>query len=379
MKDELEFIINIDNDGKYKLGSVYIAVDGVIKKEIKSRKVNLFNYATNFAFQNNIKFTKIDVDSGDYIVIFEKANLIVNEFQNYMTYFTKIKKNDKNIKNIVSKGSLFGLAGAFVIGGSNTISDGNSKYDLNNPNIIEETETVEENKSYIDRDVSSGITHIINDNINMSNIIFDFYSDDVNSNIIIYDYDDRSNSECVDKARRHMEIFERFGEMYGIDPNLLMAIMAQESGGVHVTHSQNGSAIGGMQIENFWYDKELTAYNFSTNSYENVTVEENKLDDLYYNVKIASMILRTCLNDFNYDIRKAVQAYNFGYKNMSSLGNDWTVNRKNLDVGDAKYFEHVFSFLPDGYSLTIKKDDGSSIDVILDNIHSNDYKTNFSK
>lgn len=134
-----------------------------------------------------------------------------------------------------------------------------------------------------------------------------------------------------------------------------------------------------MQIENFWYDKELTAYNFSTNSYENVTVEENKLDDLYYNVKIASMILRTCLNDFNYDIRKAVQAYNFGYKNMSSLGNDWTVNRKNLDVGDAKYFEHVFSFLPDGYSLTIKKDDGSSIDVILDNIHSNDYKTNFTK
>ena len=54
-----EIIIDFLNDGKYKLGSVYIAVDGVIKKEIKSRKVKLFNYATNFAFQNNIKFTKI--------------------------------------------------------------------------------------------------------------------------------------------------------------------------------------------------------------------------------------------------------------------------------------------------------------------------------
>ena len=71
-------------------------------------------------------------------------------------------------------------------------------------------------------------------------------------------------------------IFEKYGKMYGIDPNLLMAIMCQESSGIHHEYSQNGCAIGGMQIENFWYNKQLTAYNFELQEREEILYMRTK-------------------------------------------------------------------------------------------------------
>lgn len=171
-----------------------------------------------------------------------------------------------------------------------------------------------------------------------------------------------------------MATFNMYGEKYGIDPNLLMAMMAQESSGIHKEYSENGHAIGAFQIENVWYDDPVTAFNFETKEMETICIDYNKLKDFDYNVKVASMILQLNMRTFDYNIPQAVQAYNMGRTGVINLGENWNTLRLSSDSGDPMYVEHVFSHLHDGYLLTMKKPDGKTVNLVLDNEISNTYE-----
>ena len=74
----------------------------------------------------------------------------------------------------------------------------------------------------------------------------------------------------------HIEINAK---KYGIAPYLALALCTQEKG-EHSTNVDIGGAVGLFQIQVEgpwnWCGKELTAFNYETNSYETVTITKEK-------------------------------------------------------------------------------------------------------
>ena len=101
------------------------------------------------------------------------------------------------------------------------------------------------------------------------------------------------------------------------------------------------------------------------------------------------MILRTCIENNNYNIPLSLQTYNFGPGNMeevlsmcsslenldkSDLRNDptnntWLRYRSFLNIGDPEYVEHVFSYLQNHTDLTVQKRSGEQVTISIVNDH----------
>ncbi len=204
-----------------------------------------------------------------------------------------------------------------------------------------------------------------------------------NADTFHFSYQDRSNSENMENARRYEDLFNLYGARYGIDPNLLMALASQESGGEHYNNLDNGPAEGIMQIEKSVHiGTTVSAYNVETGENESIEVTAENLQDLETNIRVGTMILQNCLKEKNYNIPLALQTYNFGPGNISELENidvdsmindptnsEWMRYRSFLGIGDPEYVEHVFSYLNPEEKLTIT----TSNQIITLNI-ANDYE-----
>ncbi len=179
------------------------------------------------------------------------------------------------------------------------------------------------------------------------------------------------------------DLYIKYGTMYGIDPELLMAKAAQES---NLSHSsfRPDAAYGISQIENTLFGSNITAYNFNTNSYDTVTITEAGARDLETNIMYGTMRLQNTLNNYNGNVPLALQHYNFGYsmtvvlKNLSaeqgvdveSIINDPTNTTwlpaveyyhnnyfgDGRTYGDDKYASKIIGNLSDKY-ITIKNVD----------------------
>lgn len=208
-----------------------------------------------------------------------------------------------------------------------------------------------------------------------------------------FSYTDRTNEESLTNAKRYEDLFIKYGNMYGVDSNLLMAMAAQESAGNHYDHLKGNYGIGIMQIEkNAHIGSTLSAYNFETGEIDKIKVTQEAIEDLETNIKIGTIILRNNIEQHNYNIPLALQSYNFGPGNMSKVitncsestgisksdlknnvtSPEWLDYRNTINVGDSKYVEHVFSYIPSGTVLTMKDRDGNSIEmqVVNDNVMS---------
>ena len=203
-----------------------------------------------------------------------------------------------------------------------------------------------------------------------------------------FSYEDRTSSENIDNVNRYDDIFEKYAKTYGVDINLIKAMAAQESGGDHYGNIEDGPAAGIMQIEksaNIGYS--VTAYNFETGEDDTVYMTEENLKDIDTNIKVGTIILRNCLDRYNYNIPLAVQAYNFGQgnvdyalgiycdsKNISedkiiddSSNNSWLECRDYVDEGDSKYIEHVFSYIPNNSKISVLDYDGNTHSITITN------------
>lgn len=232
----------------------------------------------------------------------------------------------------------------------------------------------------------AGFTISSYDETNTDNINFQVGEEvfEVEKPTFIYDTaTDTENFKFVEG--KYGSLCKEIGGKYGVSPELLLAMITQESGG------QDRNL---MQIEfDNCADEIFTLDNFLTGEKEKIvlTHDKSKYDDsvlaidseMYlkpeYNLLSAVAILHKCFDYFP-KVDMAIQAYNFGYGNMKELlkiaskkagiseediinGDSayWLKCRDEISAGDSKYVEHILMYCNgDIDSIHINKFDDSN-------------------
>lgn len=346
------------------------------------------------------------------------ADKVIREFDSYRANKTGKKKKlniaYNNIKKLINNSKLVrmnpiektvlvtGLATTIAFTAMTFNNNSNNKSDKNYI-AVESQSIIEELPEYVDEEVVTE-TPIINIqdesfNYNTENedgiIIHETETNDtyeinqmLEEDEFHFSYKDRTDSENLSNAKRYEDLFIKYGNMYGVDPNLLMAIAAQESSGDHYSHLSGGCAMGIMQIEkSVWIGHSVSAYNFETGEIDKIKVTEEAIEDLETNIQIGAMICINRIGENNYNIAIGTQGYNYGPGNMDKVFSsfsydtgitkndlrddysniDWLKYRDAVSVGDQLYVEHVFSYIENGTVLTTKTRDGNTIELKIVN------------
>lgn len=276
-----------------------------------------------------------------------------------------IRKNPYLGKEILFLGTLIALS---------TANSTSKKVPINPPFITEEVKNT--NTSSLENDILTtepiNITKNTNTEKNNQEEINNMLNDKVPE--FVFDYKNE-NSKNFENVSKYSDLFKKYGQMYGIDANLLMAIASQESGGKHYDLIYNYPAVGIMQIErSVFVNQEITAYNHLEEKEEKFLITENNITDLETNIKIGAMLLQFALEANNYNIPLGIQTYNFGTGNISQVlkmcesisgtpisemknnmeETEWRYYREFLNIGDPYYVEHVLSYLPNNKEITVK-------------------------
>ncbi len=174
------------------------------------------------------------------------------------------------------------------------------------------------------------------------------------------------------------DLITKYANMYGIDPNLAIAVFTHERG-YHSDVMDSGGAIGLCQIQlDVWDNQDVNAYNFETNQMETYHIKEQNIKNLEENIKAGVMILQTSLNQVSYVVLQGVQCYNYGLGNLNvafrasglnkeelneQTNKEWMQYRDMIKGGDPLYIEHVFQYIPSGTNLHFKTPNGEEINL----------------
>ena len=219
-------------------------------------------------------------------------------------------------------------------------------------------------------------------------------------------------------AAKYDHLFIKYAEMYGIDPYVLRAMAAQETGGQHDIYiGADRCAVKGcgiMQIEKPGIEvTQATAWRFKDDDGNDVTPYRETIkicpygtsssncadvSDIEQNIQIGAMQLAQRFSVFDYNVMVSIQAYNFGEggikkvislyaadygktvesviaspsdlgwlnyrlvvsQNPSLLGSRYSSYKR---YGDPTYLEKIMSYLPVNHIITVKTPDGSSVFV----------------
>lgn len=211
---------------------------------------------------------------------------------------------------------------------------------------------------------------------------------EIEEDYMFLEYEDRSDSEKLKTTEAlYGDIIEKYANMYGLDPQLVLALATQERG-IHSDKMDAGGATGLMQIQNgIWEGSELTAYNFATEKYETITVTKKMIQSLEGNIDIGCRILQSYIRGKNYNIALGVASYNMGPTNISKVlnecsyetgipkeaivgdqtNNSWLPYRSIIKVGDKKYNEHVFSYMGEEFTTYVLKPNGEKVELTVKN------------
>lgn len=148
----------------------------------------------------------------------------------------------------------------------------------------------------------------------------------------------QKDSNLVKRAMQYYQYYEKYGNMYGVDPFILIAMTCQESG---ANPNSSGSARGLMQIEHTV--KKVTAYNHETNQEETVQVVWDNLFNPEYNIKIGAMQLADRLDDYKYNILMSLQGYNFGPAGIGSAVQYYLSNGK-IGINHTVDYNAVYAY-----------------------------------
>lgn len=145
-------------------------------------------------------------------------------------------------------------------------------------------------------------------------------NNDTNSIDVYIDFEDTSDTSKAKKTRAYYgSLIEKYSKMYGLNPEIVIAIATQERG-IHSDKKDSGGATGLMQLQNsVWVGETITAYNYETNKREKLVINEYMLSDIFYNVKIGCMYFQNCMDYMDGNILAAIQCYNMGYGSMKTI------------------------------------------------------------
>lgn len=124
------------------------------------------------------------------------------------------------------------------------------------------------------------------------------------------------NSETTKakSSEKYFNYFKEYGETYGIDPYLLMAIASTESAGN--PSAKNGNNYGLMQINFTGSKKTVKAFNFKTNKFDSITITSSSQllgnNSVWFNIKVGAMQLQEKARELEFNPLASIQGYNFG-------------------------------------------------------------------
>ena len=132
--------------------------------------------------------------------------------------------------------------------------------------------------------------------------------------IEIPEYDDYS--ETV--RENYGDILTKYANRYGVDPDIMIAIATQESGGN--PNIDGGTSIGLTQLEKGpWISRgDIDVYNFETNSWETLNINADNISDVETNVAVRTAYFQEALRRYNGNITLAIFAGN-GEGNVSKV------------------------------------------------------------
>ena len=179
------------------------------------------------------------------------------------------------------------------------------------------------------------------------------------------DFGAETDSTAVQNASEFIDIFVKYGNMYGVDPMMVLAVSAHESNGRHYARANeyqshtvrrsydyagNGyadlSAIGLMQVRplhgrNPSKPRDVRAYNHEQGQMETFKATAQELHDVDTNIKFATMLLANEIKNADYDVLVGIASYHYGarfeqFVRTSGLGT-WSINAEQayVDAGNA--------------------------------------------
>lgn len=207
-------------------------------------------------------------------------------------------------------------------------------------------------------------------------------------------YDDLTNTNTyIGAYEGYYSIVEKYANKWGISPNIIMAMLTQESAGKKVNLMQ-------IQFDS-WHDQVLTEYDFVNGRYQSIVLTDTPekysgqnitvitredLNNKVTNISVACVILRYCLEQMDFNVLAAIQAYNLGCPNMDKVMNETSRNvgvsvddllsdqtsteftnyTFIVDCGDPNYVTNVFRYLTDGeITIQILNEDGSVGSLVI--------------
>lgn len=274
-------------------------------------------------------------------------------------------------------------------------NNGNPKIKNGNETLIVETKPIEETTKVDEPIEEEKLTIEQTKSIIPDIIIIPEEDKTITESIPQYDIfsleaDDWTNTEKYQIAKSYYyETICKYANMYGLDPNIVLAICTHERG-LHSDIVDSGGAVGLFQIQvegNWsWDNQQVTAFNYETNSWETVTVSKEKVSDVFENIKIGCMIFQNNFIAQKYNVARAIQAYNYGAGNMEIVLNtccseencsredlnnqdnlSWLKYRNLIQNGDPEYLENVFKYIPDGTVLKFITPNGYIIEYVYAN------------
>lgn len=172
-----------------------------------------------------------------------------------------------------------------------------------------------------------GLEEVIQKQLEVENAhsVYDNVEGDEHSFEFTNQIDDKYKS-AYNNAMRYIELFELYGNRYGVDPYLLLAKAAQESSGQHEEKKKSTGGYGLMQIEEPGrVIKQATAFNFETGEIETMHIGgKHDVDSVEDNIRAGAMLMAGRVKSFNYNVMLGLQAYNFGTPAMNIVLNKYS-------------------------------------------------------
>ena len=239
-------------------------------------------------------------------------------------------------------------------------------------------------KSEISYEPPVSVEEIITEPQTNDNYEYENYNENQNQNVNNEEIIDLNVEENTQNEKylycknNYGDLITKYANIYGIDPNLAIAVFTHERG-YHSDVMDPGGAIGLCQVQlDVWNNQDVKAYNFETNNWDTYHIKEENIKNLEENIKAGVMILQDSLRQVSYIVFQGVQNYNYGLGNLnvafrnSGLNSeqlneqnnkDWLQYRDLIKGGDPQYIEHVFQYIPSDTTLHFKTPDGQEINL----------------
>lgn len=362
--------------------------------KVKFNKLTMVNNQLNLK-NDNLSVTIYDLDKFVELGLYKKIPLIVVKIIKKVAE-TQIKNISNKAKTVVLKNKKTAVCSALVAL-MLAVGVGTVNANDNEPIPIEtQTDSNDEKEKEDDSERIAPSKSLVEENTDDQVVEV---NEEENESVTI-NYDDLTDSEKYMYAKDiYFDLIENYSNKWGVDVELMMAILTQESGG-KITNL--------MQIEfDACADEVIEVYNFRDNRYQKFILSDNPnlksneeitvitRDDLKNpktNISVGCILLRKSLERMNYHVAAGICCYNQGIGNMNKIfretyactgmdKDEILADQTNISFmdytyasgqGDPEYLLHVLPYMENPDVIIKVLNDDNEVEEYTINIVSNE-------